>query len=59
MFLGVLSKVGVAIFDYFCKNCLKISPLLTALKLDNIPSIRSKMIWSVHVQVAKQDIRLH
>ena len=29
------------------------------LKLDNIPLIRYKMIWSQHVQVIKQHIRLY
>ena len=62
MFLGVLLKEGIAIFDYFSKDwklaknnmyfCFK------TLKLDNIPSIRYETIWFHHVQVLKQNIKL-
>ena len=45
----------VATFNYFSKNCLKISQKI--LKLDNIPSIRYRTIWSHHVPIVKQHIR--
>ena len=62
MFLGVLLKEGRDFHLYFEKLlenkpdrnmyfCLKIP------KLDNIPSIRYKMIWPRHVQNFKQHIR--
>ena len=55
MFLGVLLKEGS--YFPFSKYCLKISQ--ETLKLDNIPSIRYRIIWSHHVPNVKQHIRLY
>ena len=54
MFLGVLLKEGS--YFPFSKNCLKISQ--ETLKLDNIPSIRYRIIWFHHAPNVKQHIRL-
>ena len=51
------------IVDSFSKKLLQIEPkknmhfCLKILKMQNVPSIRYKMIWSHHVQVVKQHIR--
>ena len=55
MFLGVLLKEG-SHFQLLLKNWLKISQ--ETLKLDNIPSIRYRIIWSHHVPNVKQHVRL-
>ena len=46
----------MAIFNYFPKNCLEITQ--ETLKLDNISSIRYRIIWSHHVPNVKQHVRL-
>ena len=64
MFLGVLLKEGShfhLLFQKLLENKPKNSMYfcLKPLKLDNIPSIRYKMIWSHHVPNVKQHIILY
>ena len=64
MFLGVLLKEG-SHFHLLFKKLLENTPknkmyfCLKTQKLDNIPSIRYKMIWSHHVPNVNQQIRLY
>ena len=64
MFLGVLWKEG-SDFQLFFEKLLENKPkndmyfCLKTLKLDNIPSIRYRMISSHHVPNVKQHIRLY